>query len=123
MEIEAGTTLLQTARQAGVPIDAPCGERGRCGKCRVRVLAGEVSALSGEERALLKAEEVAHGIRLSCQAQALGRVVVEIPETSRNLAQRKATAELRRAIAPAPYTQKYCVNVAPPVHGNARLAR
>ena len=114
VEVEAGTTLLHAARQAGVPIDAPCAERGHCGKCRVRVLEGEVSALSGDEQALLKADELAGGIRLSCLTRALGRVLVEIPETSRNLAQRKATAELSRAITAAPYTQKSAVSVARP---------
>ena len=67
-----------------------------------------------EEQALLKAEELARGMRLSCLTQVLGRVVVEIPESSRNLAQRKATAELHRAVTPAPYTQKHCVKVARP---------
>ncbi len=112
--VDSTTNLLSAARQAGVQIDAPCGERGHCGKCRVQIVSGEVSALAGEEEALLKPEEVARGLRLACLTRALGNVVVDIPESSRNLAQRKASAELRRAVAPAPYTQQYCVAVARP---------
>ena len=37
MEVPAGTTLLDTLRQAGSIVDAPCGGRGTCGKCRVTV--------------------------------------------------------------------------------------
>jgi len=114
VEVAAGTSILHAARQAGVVIDAPCGERGKCGKCRVRVVDGEVSAPSNEELQLLRPDEQQKGVRLSCLTQALGNIIVEVPETSRNLAHRKATAELRRAITPAPYTQKVCVTVAKP---------
>ncbi len=89
IEVDAGDTILHAARAAGVQVDAPCAERGRCGKCRVRVLSGEVSPPSAEEQALLKADELARGMRLSCLTRAFGHVVVEVPETSRNLAQRK----------------------------------
>lgn len=114
IEVAAGTTLLQAARHAGVQIDAPCSEQGRCGKCRVRVIEGQVDAHSDEETALLKPTELADGIRLSCEARALGPVTVEVPETSRNLAHRKATAELNRDVTPAPFTRKLCVTVPAP---------
>ena len=37
MEVPAGMTLLDALRQAGFSVDAPCGGRGTCGKCRVTV--------------------------------------------------------------------------------------
>ena len=114
IEVEAGTSILHAARLAGVQIDAPCAERGRCGKCRVRIVSGEVSSLTEEETTLLKADEIAKGVRLSCLTQAFGHVIVDIPATSRNLAQRKATAELHRAVISDPYTHKHCVKVARP---------
>ena len=114
VDVPAGTTLLQAARKAGVQIDAPCGEHAACGKCRVRVLAGELGAPTAEESDLLTAEELAAGMRLACVTTAHGALTVEIPEGSRNLTQRKATAELLRAIAPAPFTAKVCVQVAQP---------
>jgi len=42
--VEAGAddTLLTVLRRGGVSLAAPCGGRGRCGKCRVRVTAGSV---------------------------------------------------------------------------------
>ncbi len=114
IEVPAGTTLVAAARLAGVTIDAPCGEQGLCGKCRVRVRGGDTTPLTAEEEQLLKSAERAQGIRLACVTQALGIVEVEIPETSRNLAHRKATAELQREIAVAAFTHKRCARVAEP---------
>ncbi|HOD75501.1 MAG TPA: 2Fe-2S iron-sulfur cluster-binding protein, partial [Syntrophorhabdaceae bacterium] len=39
---EAGENLLETAMKAGVHINASCGGRGVCGKCRVRVVGGSL---------------------------------------------------------------------------------
>lgn len=32
-----GQTLLEALRQQSLPLDAPCGGKGTCGKCRVLV--------------------------------------------------------------------------------------
>ncbi len=40
VDVEPGTPVLEAARRAGIAIMAPCGGRGTCGKCAVRVLAG-----------------------------------------------------------------------------------
>ncbi len=114
VEVETGVTVLHAARLAGATIDAPCGERGRCGKCRVRVLEGATNELSAQEIELLQPAELASGVRLACEMMVTGPLTVEIPESSRNLAQRKATAELRRIVHPAPFTRKLCVKVAQP---------
>ena len=37
-EVEAGTTIMQAAIDAGLKIDAPCGGNGKCGKCKVKVI-------------------------------------------------------------------------------------
>jgi len=42
-EAAAGETILLACARSGVIISAPCGGRGRCGKCRVRLLKGQVS--------------------------------------------------------------------------------
>lgn len=114
IRVASGTTILHAARRAGVHIDAPCGEHARCGKCRVRITAGDVSALSPEETTLLTESDRLAGIRLACTARPLGSIIVDIPESSRNLARRKATAELHRPIAVDPFTRKIFVQVAAP---------
>ena len=44
LEVPAGTNLLEALRQAGCFLDAPCGGRGTCGKCKVTVNGKEVCA-------------------------------------------------------------------------------
>ena len=38
IDIEAKETVMEAARRQGLYIDAPCGGRGSCGKCRVLLM-------------------------------------------------------------------------------------
>ena len=74
-----GQTLLEAAREAGVDIDAPCSGNGLCGKCRVKLLEGELEGGLGRQ---LSEEELRSGIRLACESHIAGDAVIEIPETA-----------------------------------------
>ena len=74
-----GETLLETARKAGVDIDAPCSGNGTCGKCRVKILEGTVE---GEESRHIGAADYAAGWRLACGVKALSDVRVEVPASA-----------------------------------------
>ena len=55
IECEIGDNLLEVARRADVYIEAPCNGSKSCGKCKVKLLTGEVnqevsSHLSDEDR-------------------------------------------------------------------------
>ena len=78
-EAPAGLTLLEAAKQAGVAIDAPCGGSGTCGKCRVRLLAGDPEM---EANPHLSREDFAAGWRLACCSRVTGDTTVEVPETA-----------------------------------------
>ena len=39
-----GENLLEVARKANVAIDAPCSGNASCGKCRVKLLTGELES-------------------------------------------------------------------------------
>jgi uncharacterized 2Fe-2S/4Fe-4S cluster protein (DUF4445 family) len=43
-QAKEGESLLDILRRWGISLDAPCGGHGRCGKCRVRILSGGVTA-------------------------------------------------------------------------------
>ena len=82
---EDGASLLRVLLDAGVFVDNPCNGTGVCGKCKVRI-SGETAALSeiGEtERRLLKEEEIADGIRLSCMTNVYGNLEVETLQKER----------------------------------------
>ncbi len=44
IQIARGDLLLGAVARAGVIVEAPCGGRGNCGKCLVRVVSGEAPA-------------------------------------------------------------------------------
>ncbi|MHB0875342.1 MAG: ASKHA domain-containing protein [Anaerolineae bacterium] len=91
-----GVNLLTLAREAGISIAAVCGGKGTCGRCRVKVLEGEVSPLSATERWALKGDAAA-GWRLACQTVVQGPAKVHVPAGS--LTARQRTQVEGRSIA------------------------
>ncbi len=88
---ERGDNLLEIAMQAGVHINASCGGRGVCGKCRVRIAGGSVES-SGNP--LLSDDDRAMGFRLACSSSITEDAVVEIPlesQIDRSILARSAT--------------------------------
>jgi ferredoxin len=78
LRVARGTTLLDAARRAGLPIASACGADGLCGRCGVRILAG-AGALSPEtpaERERKRSNRIDPSLRLACRAAALGDVEV-----------------------------------------------
>ena len=76
-DVPAGTPLLGAARLAGVEIESPCGGEGACGKCIVRIAAGDVDS---DSLGMLPRTTVAEGYVLACRTRILTTpVTVEIP--------------------------------------------
>jgi len=65
IEVSDGTPLVRALWQAGVPVEAPCGGFGVCGKCLVRFLKGHVPEPTAEEIRHLSAAELQDGWRLT----------------------------------------------------------
>ena len=91
--VEAGTTVLDAARRAGVLIDAPCAGRGICGGCGVRLLDGTLDPADEVERQGLR--RAPKGVRLACRARASRAVSVRpvVPASVRSTASGSLTAE------------------------------
>ena len=89
-----GTPVLQAARSLGVDIDSVCGGRGICGRCQVVVAEGEfakhgvksraehLSPVGAVEAEYCKTQPMDAGRRLSCSAQVLADVVIDVPSGS-----------------------------------------
>jgi uncharacterized 2Fe-2S/4Fe-4S cluster protein (DUF4445 family) len=60
-------------------VEFPCGGRGRCRGCRVRVRAGLLPPTPEDER-LLSAAELTQGWRLGCRAVAAGDLTLELAQ-------------------------------------------
>jgi len=80
IEVPAGTTVLEAAQRAGVPIDSVCGGAGRCGRCRVRVT-GSVS-VRGEATETEPLGSKARMV-LACKSTVDRDLRVFVPESSR----------------------------------------
>ncbi|MFZ5592210.1 MAG: 2Fe-2S iron-sulfur cluster-binding protein, partial [Bacillota bacterium] len=111
VEVEPGRTVLQAARDvlsldAG-GVNAPCGGKGLCGRCRVRLVQGELSPPGELERRMLGPRELADGYRLACQALILGPVKVEIPPETLAGRQSLQVAGTAEEIALEPVIKRY----------------
>ncbi len=84
VEVPQGSTLLEAARLAGLPLTADCGGAGSCGQCRViaRESGKSLSQPTLTEQAQLTDTELAGGLRLACQAGVLGDVKIDVPASS-----------------------------------------
>ncbi|MBE0527671.1 MAG: DUF4445 domain-containing protein [Thermoleophilia bacterium] len=77
IEVPHGTSLLDAAILCELDVPAPCAGQGRCGRCRVRVVSGEVERRSN---AGLATAEILDGWAVACQTYVAGPVEIEVPK-------------------------------------------
>lgn len=130
--VPAGTTILAAAQGMGVGIEAVCGGKGVCGKCRVIIEEGRfeklglvsskahVSGLSAVEEKFLSPEELARGYRLACLAQVRESLVVTVPEESRTAKQVILEQGRERSYRLAPAVKQYSLVLPPASLADAR---
>jgi uncharacterized 2Fe-2S/4Fe-4S cluster protein (DUF4445 family) len=94
-EVPADITIIEASRKLGADIEALCGEKKVCGKCKVRIEEGyfekygveskksNVSEWQEEEEKYINAEDREAGFRLGCVAKVQGDLLVFVPEESR----------------------------------------
>ncbi|MDP6450993.1 MAG: ASKHA domain-containing protein [Lentisphaeria bacterium] len=75
IEADAGTPLQDLLYLNGV--EFPCGGRGQCNRCKVRVVEGELPVA---DNAGLSDAETAAGYRLACRHQVGGDVALEVQQ-------------------------------------------
>ena len=91
IECNAGDNLLELARRANVAIDAPCSGNGSCGKCRVKLVEGQLDTIKSRH---ITDEEYEAGWRLSCNSKVLGDCTVFVPDIASAYQSRMKTADL-----------------------------
>ncbi len=74
-----GQSVLEALKSQGIYLVASCGGKGVCGKCRIRVIEGDVEMEAGK----LTPDERASGLALACRSFPRGDVALDIPESSR----------------------------------------
>lgn len=87
-----GTPVLDAARKLGVYVESVCGGRATCGRCQIEVQEGNfakhkivsslghISEKGAKEERYEKIRGLPGGRRLSCSAQILGDLVIDVPQ-------------------------------------------
>lgn len=107
-------SLLDCARQLSVDLVSICGGIGNCERCKVQVIAGQVSKISLEEEASLSARELEQGYRLACMAYPLSDVRLHVPAESLTAPQRTQVEGLDVDVDPDPLVRGLDAHLTPP---------
>ncbi|TGR26121.1 MULTISPECIES: ASKHA domain-containing protein [unclassified Mesorhizobium] len=87
-----GTPVLDAARQLGVYVESVCGGRATCGRCQIEVQEGNfakhkivssndhISPKGPKEERYERVRGLPERRRLSCSAQILGDLVIDVPQ-------------------------------------------
>lgn len=119
IEVASGAELLDAAKSVDVAVSSPCGGKGTCGKCIVRIVEGDVDS---DSLGVLSQETVSQRYVLACKTKVLsGDVVVEVPEQDGRAGGKFTHASddaslVRRELFPTKYqfdplAIKWCVDV------------
>lgn len=76
VQVSTNTLLADAAQFAGIDIGQPCGGQGRCGRCAVQVIEGNIRRRSTLR---LSPGDVEQGYALACQTVVEGNVAIYVP--------------------------------------------
>ena len=82
-EYKAGGSLLEILLAEKIFVDNPCNGKGVCGKCRVRILNGDAPKATATEKNLIKEDDLAAGVRLSCLVKPDADMEIELLQKER----------------------------------------
>ena len=76
MEVESGSTLLNTLAVNGVFLPSACGGKGSCGQCKCQVVEGGGEILPSEVSHFSRKQQKDHW-RLGCQVKVKGDMAIK----------------------------------------------
>lgn len=88
IQVDTESTLLEALRKVSIQLPAICGGRGICGKCRVRIVKGGLTAPTEAEKRHLD-RMVDSGFRLACQAKLIGDTILDITQDRASLVKQR----------------------------------
>ncbi|MFX0138887.1 MAG: ASKHA domain-containing protein, partial [Candidatus Hodarchaeota archaeon] len=115
VKVKDGQSLLEAALAGGVDLVSICGGAASCGKCKIIMEEGaSVNPISKEETKLLSEKELNQGIRLACQTEVHGDIIVKVPEYSRTGKQRLQIEGIDTPIKLDPSVSKFYLEIKKP---------
>ena len=80
LEVESGSTLLNTLAVNGIYLSSACGGKGSCGQCKCQVIEGGGEILPSELPHFNRKQRQDHW-RLGCQVKMKGDMSIKVPES------------------------------------------
>ena len=80
LEVESGSTLLNTLAINGIYLSSACGGKGSCGQCKCQVIEGGGEILPSELPHFNRKQRQDHW-RLGCQVKLKGDMSIKVPES------------------------------------------
>ncbi len=118
IQVPGGTIISAAARLAGVEIPEPCGGQGRCGRCIVQVMEGQVRRRSALR---LSPQDVAQGYALGCQTVIESDAAILVPaeeKIERRLTTSRAAAPVHPPAGFSPHLCRVTLSLSPPTLEN-----
>ncbi len=97
IEVSPDTTIMQAAVEAGVEVEGPCGGKGTCGKCRVKIVN------DGREEWVL-----------ACRTPVEGCSMIEIPHAEVSLSRKRNLTETEIVMNIESIIKKRFLTIEPP---------
>ncbi len=117
VEVPLGTNLIEAADKAGIIIPSLCAGRGKCGKCKVKIIQNKIPYTS-EEEITLSPEERSQGIHLACQINATTDLSVEIISEEKTRTTQFLTYDLSEKIKVSTHLKKIYIEMETPAIEN-----
>lgn len=115
VKVEKHQTIWEAALIGGIDLTSICGGAGKCGKCKVIIQKmNNVNDANEKEKQVLSTGELKKGVRLACQAQIMGDLIVRIPQFSRTGRQRLQIEGIETPIKLEPTVKKLYIELEKP---------
>lgn len=83
VEAKENKTLMDVLLDENIFVDNACNGKGVCGKCKIKLISGDLGELSETEKKLLSQEEINDNIRLSCLVKPKEDIKIELLQKER----------------------------------------
>ena len=83
IEYEEDKNLMDILLSENIFLDNACNGKGICGKCKIKIIDGELEEISETEKNILKAEEIKNNIRLACLLKPKSNITIELLQRER----------------------------------------
>ncbi|MGI6732040.1 MAG: ASKHA domain-containing protein [Anaerovoracaceae bacterium] len=113
-QFEEGKTVLELAAEAGISIDGNCAGAGTCGKCKVKLLEGNIGEPDDKEMAKLTELELQNGYRLACRYKPSTDLVVQVALVEETAKRKTKLIKLPDDFVPETNIKKLYIELAPP---------